>query len=599
MINLVPLILSEAFPDLRGLNLVNALKFRLQQLSRIETLRYCIHLNLFISESESPRHDLTQQRALIRMFLNDRMIRRIERVSTRLRTQRHGHQLRLTVFHRQQLLELMCWTSLYCPNSGKYTTPVQNNQSKKMFVQAALIVSELVLRRMGDEQTLAGENTEVVRRHLLKLVRLSAQGASHAMDPIRAFGRGKMMFFDYLPKEFPDFEKRFQKHSGLSLSEYYSCLVMVIAHYLNVELRQSSHVRHIIKVQELREQVPQMVDVFSRYLELESQTIEELRMALHENGNVEQYSLKAIRQKPILRLSDGNAIVLDPVFHMEKAMAGPLFMLTGQFKDLLGHFGDAFEKYAQSILLKMYPQAGTDLRMGDDLKLMGSDGEVEIADACLIDGDRLLLFEMKAVWVRDDRVADRDHEGYLNELRQKYGKSGRIADQIARAINRLVSGEWTLRGHDMKDTRRIYPILIAYDPLLNTLGHPWFFRSEFSDALEPDGLLSRSKVVMVKNQWEIAPVTIITVDVLENLEASVRNFDLVDLLEDYFAFCDANFRDADDDLSLSTFISISGHNSKMDYRGSVVLKSLEIFEESMKMIVPEGTPSNSQAMCSV
>jgi len=501
--------------------------------------------------------------------------------------------MQLTVFHRQQLLELMCQAALHCPDSGKYKTPVQNNQSKKTFVQAALIVNELVLQRMGDERTLAKENTEAVRRHLLKLVRLSAQGASHAMDPPRAFGRGKMMFFDFLPKEFSDFEKRFQVHSGLSLNEYYSCLVMVIAHYLNAELRQSSHVRHIIKVQELREQVPHMADAFARYLEIESQTIEELGMALREKRNVEQYSLKAIRRRPILRLPDGNAIVLDPVFHTEKAMAGPLFTLTGQFRNLQGYFGNAFEKYAQSILQNMCPQANSDLRMGDELEWMSSDGEVEIADACLINGEKLLLFEMKAVWVRDDRVSDPDPEEYLDELRQKYGKNGKVADQIARAINRLVNREWILSGHDMRDTQRIYPILLAYDPLLNTPGHSWFFRSEFKDALNPDGLFPSSKVIMVKKQWEIAPLTIITVDVLENLEASVRNFDLIDLLEDYFAFCDTHFRDADDDLSLPAFISISSYSSKMDYRGSVVLKSLEIFEESMKMIVPENIPFSS------
>jgi len=338
----------------------------------------------------------------------------------------------------------------------------------------------------------------------------------------------------------------------------------------------------------LRKQLPHLVSNLTKYFEIEAQTIQELKAAVWGNSYIERPSLRPIRQKPILCLPDDNAIVLDPLFHIEKAMVGPLFMLTRQVKDLLVHFGDAFERYAQNILRIMYPK---DLLVGDDLKIMTREGEIEIADACLINAEKLLLFEMKAVWVRDDKVSDPDPEEYFNELRQKYGKDGKAADQMARAVNRLITGQWIINGHNIQDIRRIYPVLIAYDPLLNTRGHSWFFRSDFRHALEPDGILADSKITMVKGQWEVAPPTIVTIDILEDLEASVKNFDLVDLLEDYYLYCDANFRDADDDLSLPEFIGRSLYASKMDSRGSVRLKSLGLFKESMRMIDPE----NSQA----
>lgn len=98
-------------------------------------------------------------------------------------------------------------------------------------------------------------------------------------------------------------------------------------------------------------------------------------------------------------------------------------------------------------------------------------------------------------------------------------------------------------------------------------------------------MLRGSKTIMKKLQWEVAPITIITIDLLENLEMSVKNFKLSDLLKDYFAYCDANFRDINDDLPLPEFIRLN-YASKMAGGGSYLTKALETFEESMKIIAP-------------
>ncbi len=57
MIVITPLKLSEAYPEER-ISDVRALKLRLQNLSRLDTLRYCAHLNLFISVTEHPSGSL-------------------------------------------------------------------------------------------------------------------------------------------------------------------------------------------------------------------------------------------------------------------------------------------------------------------------------------------------------------------------------------------------------------------------------------------------------------------------------------------------------------------------------------------------------------
>jgi hypothetical protein len=271
-------------------------------------------------------------------------------------------------------------------------------------------------------------------------------------------------------------------------------------------------------------------------------------------------------------------------------MIGPLFMLSEDLAkrgvSILGYFGDAFEEYTKMFLRKICNETGEKLLLDDDVKVNGD----ETCDACIVSGDKLLLFEMKAVWIRDDQVADQDHMRYLLELRQKYGNGKNAAYQLARAVNYFTSGKWKLKGFNICDIKQIYPILVAYDPTLNTPGHSWFFSSEFREALKFDAILEKSKIRMAISQWVVAPITTMTVDILEDLETSVKNFKLSDLLRDYITYCDRHFRDIDDDFSLLNFIHVA-YESKIDRHGIVAGKAQEQFHKMIELLV--GNQSSS------
>lgn len=592
MIGPIPLSFKQVFQDSNPRDAREALISHLQTLCRSETLRYSIHLNLFVSDLDDPRINLAQQQVLLRMFFSKPEMDRLNQLATL--TLRSDYTVPTVFFHRAQLLELIRYATLHCPNTNCHRSPVQNKKSKNRFLKSALLASEIALDRMGSEKDLEVISMRTKREKILRFMRVGSQTALQKIDPARSFGRGKLMFSIYLPNEFPDFLGEFESHTQMTLDQYFSCLFIVLSHYYNIPLNQGSHSRHLIKLNLLFEQIPHMAEMFTRYMKLEAQSIDELQTALLvTNDRGENYNLQGIREKPILYLTEDEAIVIDSILHVEKAMISPLFMLSRKLAErkisLQGHFGDAFEKYVQDILKKMYTKSDENLRIGDELVIEGD----EICDACVIEGDSLLLFEIKAVWVRDDKIASPDHTEYLSELRNKYGKEGNAAFQLARAVNRLISGEWALKNHMMQRTKRIYPVLVAYDSSLNAPGYFWFFGSEFRTLIEHDAVLKNSKTLMTKSKWEIAPVTIITIDVLENLEASVKNFKLSDLLRDFFAYCDTNFRDIDDDLSLSEFIRRK-YVEKMDLNGSVVKKALETFEESVNMINPDLHNSNTE-----
>ena len=578
----IPLVFSELFPDERISTLNDALIFRLRQLNRTETIRLCAHINILISDPWQSRIGLNHQESLLKLLFDDRTIRRIQKLAQKHPTQKKGWTGEITVFHREQLLDLIRLATIHCPDTAKYESPLQSNRSKKTFVQAALLVSELLMDRTYAHVNLDAD-AETKRESTLEALRHSARYNSSTTDPIRAFGRGKLMFFEFLPQVFPDFGQNFQEHTGISLEDYFACLFLVITRYLQIDPRQTAFAQHIISLGELDQQMPHLSNTFRQYLVLESYTSEKLQIAFQTVAGSE-YNLKPLRQRPILQLSENQAITLDPAFHTEKAMVGPLFAVPTIIGRLLGDFGKAFEKYIQAILQKMYPQADSGNKLflnenlGDKKQTLGE------IDAGLIESDQLLLFEMKAVWIRDTGIVQPDHEDYLTTLHE-YTKG---AHQLASVINNLIRDKAQIEHHDLQTTKRIYPVLVVYDSSLSVPGYTWFFAKEFHDALNPDGLLTDSHMIMTKGQWEVAPLTIMPIDVLENLEASIQNFTLTDLLKDYFSFRDTQFQGEADTLTLSEFISMSGYQQKITTAGSTIIKkALEIFKDAVKKLVPE------------
>ncbi len=244
------------------------------------------------------------------------------------------------------------------------------------------------------------------------------------------------------------------------------------------------------------------------YLALESQVADELRDALWGLKHVTRwedarhYNYKPLRRRPILRASDGRAIIMEPVFYGERASVGPLFLLTegvprAKSDQIFSAFGHAFEEYAGSLLRRIYPMPGPGLvdRLCCDVRGRDRAGQsVQITDACLNDVTEAILFEMKAVWVRDDVVLDDDYERYLDHLRDKYGvrtgseggRSIKGVGQLARAITKVASGEWVPITEDFTRVKQLYPVLLVHDPLLDAPVHGKFLAAEFAAALAPE-----------------------------------------------------------------------------------------------------------------
>lgn len=273
---------------------------------------------------------------------------------------------------------------------------------------------------------------------------------------------------------------------------------------------------------------------FAAYMASESQTPEELAVALWDGFAERGY--RDLRERPILRLASGRAIIIDPVFFSEKISVGPLFHLLpkarGKANEIFGAFGMAFEDYANGILRRMYPdRSGLASRFRCGVTACDRDGRDFEIDAVLDYIPQTVIFEQKAAWLKDEVVLG-DIDVWIGQIRARYGIAAALVDgkkerpkgvaQLAQIVRRILDGNCGAAQPNLEGVTVIHPVLLVHDTRLNAPAYGTFLDAEFRRLL---GAVPQGKRVM--------PLAIMTIADLENLESSVVEFGMQQLLADY------------------------------------------------------------------
>lgn len=487
---------------------------------------------------------------------------------------------------------------MYCQSCPEDVITFEEPEVKRRFAQAALIASDIWSRRVFGNRLSMTEGLSTARKRALAPFRLSLEATLLAPDLSKSLGRGWRLFSKYFPARYPLLESEFRSSTGLTVEEYFVCLGALITNFVDHKVGPL-----IFDSKTLGESTLYR-DAIQRYVALEAQTVDDLRHRLwgrapkemYSDESAPPYSYRSLREKPVLCSDSSRAIILDPVFYSETASAGPLFHLLGnevpnsKANEIFGAFGNAFEDYACDILKHMFLDISGAFPERLPCKIGGTDkagNEFEI-DACLNDITELVLFEMKAVVIPETRVLAEDYESYLQCLREKYSISEGSPDnrkskgvgQLARVIKLLASGEWLGQGGEFSRARLVYPVLVVYDSLLNTPVHAHFLASEFKACLEPEDELRSGE--LRKGELRIAPLTVVTIDDLENLETSIEHFAFRDLLSDYSKSC------PDRMTSLNNFIASSKYGQQMYHSRNLSAAGLEILDKVGRLVFGEG-----------
>ncbi|MFI5352779.1 MAG: hypothetical protein ACHQZS_07425 [Candidatus Binatales bacterium] len=524
---------------------LDSLKHLLQDLNKGEVVAICSRLNLFISDllnegrgSWLERHVRKQWETATNFFRPEHLAK----IEIFFR-----HHPGCSVVFRGQLLELIRWAVLYCRDEQPTDELANNLDKRDAFAKALLTVNGIWGKRIYRDQLTSGDDMIARRLRALPRFRRSLSETGTGPDLTQAFARGEAIIRGHLCRLYPDFGERFQAASGLTLDDYYACLLLLV--FCSMGLMNTPVGTHPLGANRFfrpASDQPDLQRAITRMMESHSQSLPELAASLWK-GKVDPTELdvailehKVFRDKPIVRLREDRAIVMDPMFLGDMLSLGPLFM-SGDTEASLTQFGYAFERYCQGVFASMYPStAGLACRLAPNTSgITASGGEVQLADVILDCGDKTILVETKASLIREDRIDSFDPDDYIAFLRTKYGISAEggpgkkkgIA-QLANSILKLAAGEWRQVDPSFPIRKRIIPVLLVHDPLIDAPLHPWFFAREFA------GLLDRSNAdlgaaVMHVRDYLVSNLIVMTIDDLESLESSVQTFGLCDLLQDY------------------------------------------------------------------
>ena len=116
--------------------------------------------------------------------------------------------------------------------------------------------------------------------------------------------------------------------------------------------------------------------------------------------NLKTLSYSKHRGFPIIKVSNGRYVSLDPFFMLEKSGPGLLWHVIKNNREkgnqLREKFGPAFEKYGAT-LIENTQKISSVQRTYDTNCDLGRKGTPEITDTMILEGDNLFLFEFKAV----------------------------------------------------------------------------------------------------------------------------------------------------------------------------------------------------------
>jgi len=582
---------SEIFPGIHSD--IETLKKLLSSLSLTDTIFWCARLNNALSIGSNNADHISQQQFGLSQFFTKSEIDSVNRF-----VKKHGDPERVTIFFRGQILELIRWVVLFCKDLPGDGNTFEDIKVRKIFGKAALIASDLwAMRIFGNRFSLNG-GIERARERALGAIRKSVESMSSPPNMEKTLGRGWALFSEYFNRAFSSFEDDFLEGYGISIEQYYICFAALLTNYFNPYVGKMG--AGIFDTNTLGSDTP-YENILKIFVSKESQTADEIKASLWEDvieeinvtKEIPSYDFRSLREKPIFRAKDGRAIILDPYFFCEKATIGPLFHIlklnryNNKGNKIFGAFGNAFENYTCDILKRMFPdisgQTPKRLECSWKIKTALSKDILEI-DALINDMIQVVLFEIKAVLIREDAILTDDFEDYLSHLREKYSLS-ELCDhrinikgigQIARLASEISSEAQASLAPYFEKTKIIFPVLLVHDPLLVAPVYGKFFADEFNKILNPDS--TNRDGDFLKNNMRIKPLILMTIDDLENLETSIEHFGFKELLDDYSSSC------RDRLVSLHNFISSSDYSKKIYHNRWLAGKALEILDKTKSEI---------------
>lgn len=301
--------------------------------------------------------------------------------------------------------------------------------------------------------------------------------------------------------------------ASLTFREYFTLLLGLFANARS-GVMASPEPTSIVNAREVATQAHLTVEQFDTFAASKAFTVDEAHVGFgpldrdtffqRVTTNAWTSNQRLFRRKPLLALPKSDYLVLDLQFLFESASAGIPWTLmhdhlTNDERGLfLNYWGAVFERYTQDLLAHYYPSQVPVFRTNPQI------------DGLLVTGNDVLVFEVKAGFLAEEKKGSRNQDIVDQVLRKKYvtDDDDRAVGvrQLAKTCSAILEGtaEVAVNG-------RVYPVLVGEDPMLQTP----LVNTYLNDIFREDVTSSR-----------IAPVTVMLVDELEQLLPNIAAGDI-------------------------------------------------------------------------
>lgn len=515
---------STEFPHFRNM---------ISKLSCSDAIFWCARINLALSATGNE----LAQRPLFDMLATQKEKYWLNKVIRRQRGNSNN-----TIFFRGQMLELIRWIVLFCHDHPDDGSTFNDNENRTLFLKCALLASDIWSKQTyGDKIFGIEKDPTRVIKYASASFRKGIEATRSAPDLFVSCGRAWIFYQQYFRKYHSSFNEDFLSVTGLTFEEYIVCFSAIATHFIDPLNKPCVINKQAIGDTTL---IPEKIKA---YVQLESQTLEELcsnlwgNRGVHEISeiNTEPLNTISLREKPIYSAPDGRSVVMDPIYFHERVLTSPLFHMIPlnreKANEIFVAFGYAFEDYCCDILERMYltTTATTNHTLLRQKEYRYNGQHIQI-DAIIKQNHTAVLFEIKASFIKESQV-NLDGASYVEELRKKYSnivEHGQVkvkgVGQLSRIIKNILQEKFEKMNSDLVDINEIFPVLLVHDNLLDAPLTIEFLREEFQKLFEND-----LGYPVEKCPINIHILTVMTINDLEHLENSVQHFNIISLLRDF------------------------------------------------------------------
>ncbi|TNF38460.1 MAG: hypothetical protein EP329_00350 [Deltaproteobacteria bacterium] len=356
----------------------------------------------------------------------------------------------LIVFARGQLLELLRWVATCSsdePNDGEtFEDEAHRDRLLAAIAVAGAIWNSRVMRGVHEPPS-DGEERLALQ---ISLTRRQALDNATAPEFHQLFGRSLELWEKHLPNRLPGFDLLFKDEVGLTLREFILITRLFYFYFIEHAESQPDGLKSNTGVFDYegvgrKTAVHDKIQLYLRQFSLtlddlastswgedRPSTDAEFMQAFQESPALR---LGALRDRPILRSTDGRCIIVDPYFLSEFLLTAPLFRIPREARGAaFKAYGYAFEDYAIATIERFVPRSALAKRIATNENIPTSKKTKREVDAIVGSPKGGIIFEIKHSFLEDELVAPGLEAKLVAQLRERFGGDRKGTGQLARTF---------------------------------------------------------------------------------------------------------------------------------------------------------------------